>query len=175
MNNLILIFALLLFLLNLSESQTPVRTTPQVQEWTNIFNGRVGAGGDGIDTTSNISIKGSIGVGTLCIEVDTTSAALETAQRSDSCLGIGIQYYCSEANAGGWGPYYNNIDTYKVTAVTNFTLLDTLDRLYAAKTNGRYFIDLGEFNEWAWADYARFFLFIGYGDSLYVRVSYGGQ
>jgi hypothetical protein len=173
MKNLFVIFVLLLIYV-LGMSQATQITVPNYNEWVSIYSGRVGIGGDGLDTTSNISLKQSYGVGSLCIEVDTTGAAIKTANRSDSCLIVGIQFYCAEANAGGWGPYFNNVDTYK--SVTNFTIVDTLDRAYAGGGNSRYFLDLStETVEWLWADYARFFLIIGYGDSLYIRVAYGGQ
>lgn len=164
----------ILLMVAVSFAQVNVRTVPQAHEFTSIFAGTVGAGADGIDTTSAFSPKFWEGVSTLCIESDTTGASVDLAQQSDSCLTIGIQFYCSETNAAGWGAYYNNKDT-APGGVADFTTLDTLDRAYVNVATGRHFIDLAEFTEWIWADSVHFFLIIGNGDSLTVNAAIGGQ
>jgi len=168
------IILLVLLAVGLGFAQTSVWTSPQYHGWVEIFNGILN-GADGCDTTTAISLQSWSGTLTLAIETDTTGASVEAANQSDSCLTVGMQFYCASANIARWGSYYEDTDTY-YGSIAEFTRIDTLGRAKVNRAAGVYFIDIQyEADQLAWADSIRFLLNIGATDSLKVVVSAGGQ
>jgi len=163
------IIILLLLIPFLVYSQN-VRTVPQDHDWTTIFNGTLGAGADGIDTTSAFSPKQWKGVCTLAFETDTAGASIKSANQSDSSLTVGLQLKDKSLD---WGCWYGNITTFK--GVTNFSKVDTVARAIVNRTASYWFFELGGQDAWQWADSARLIVYIGVGDSLDTRIDVGGQ
>jgi hypothetical protein len=165
---LILISAIMAF------AQPAVKTVPNTHSFEKLYRESVGYlllgdGADGVDTSLAVSARDFEGDMTLSWVSDTTGASVKAANKSDSSLTIGIQFknknYDGMTN-DGWGPYYNDSDTYK--GIVEYSKLDTLDRAYVnvAQSVFRY-VSLGRtFDDWALADSIRFIFFIGVGDSL---------
>lgn len=165
---------LLLFLLSAGVfAQGVVRVTPQVHEWQRIFDGVVGANGDGFDTTSAFYSKGWAGHLVVVIETDTTGY-----NTPDSCLTLYMQqkrkytYPGNQVTDEDWMTYYNSSD------LTKFKI-DTLSRARVNDAGNAFYInisvELSSTGEWAAMDSTRFILGIGVGDSLGAKVDVGGQ
>lgn len=179
MKKLLVIGFVIMLLFQFADAQPNVQTSPKPQAWLKIFDGTIGAGGDGVDTTDAFPINKIGGVFTVFIKTDTTGASVELANQSDSCLTVALQLKHARTgnNAAdsslGWGSYYNDNDSYK--SVSNISKLDTLDRAIVNVATGLKYMKLGEFDPWNWADSARLILYIGHGDSLKARLEAGGQ
>ena len=170
------VLVVLLLTVVMAFGQVTVKAVPQSHDWIKLYSEStgyllVGDGGDGVDTSLAFSAKGWDGVAVLGLKSDTTGASAESAQQSDSCLTIFIQF---KNNNLGWGQYQNDNDSYK--SLSGLTKLDTLDRAYlnVAGTVYRYF-DIAAYTEWMWADSVRFLFAIGYADSLKLYPEAGGQ
>jgi hypothetical protein len=155
-----------------------VVTTPQSHDWNRIFNGTIGANGDGFDTTSAFSIKGWDGVITVIVETDTTGASVASGNQSDSCLTVFLQLHRKYVDAGDqsvendWMGYYSSTDV-------NKTRVDSIARSFVNAAGNTVYMNpaavLSSNGEWGWADSARFVLGIGVGDSLTGKIDVGGQ
>ena len=170
--NKVIFFVLMCVVLGFA--QTQVATHPQYHGWVEVFNSTLN-GADGCDTTTAISMQAWTGTLTLAIETDTTGASVASANQSDSCLTVGMQFFCASSNIGRWGSYYEDTDTY-YGSIAEFTRIDTLARSKVNRAAHVYFMDIQyEADQLAWADSIRFLLNIGATDSLKVVVSAGGQ
>lgn len=150
-------------------------TVPQNHDWQRIFNGVVGANGDGLDTTSAFSAKQWEGVITLAFATDT--AGYDTP---DGPLTVWMQIkrkYTTPENQvvdQDWMPYYNNLDATDST----MSKVDTVSRALVNRTGEFYMnpaVILSSTGEWAWGDSVRFILQNGVGDSLGLILDVGGQ
>lgn len=173
----IICFLFLVFSFSSLFSQATIKTRPETHTWQRIYDGILGAKGDGIDTTSAISIRDFKGSVTLWIKTDTTGAAQLTANKSDSCLTVWFQLkrYYKDPNTGviyqDWGGHYAETNLAK-------SRIDTVARSKVNVAGANFYIqpakDVSD-GSWTWADSLRFILSIGVGDSLTTTVDVGGQ
>ena len=160
----------LLLLAGLCFAQQRVVVTPNSHDWVEVFNDTIGTS----ETTTAFSAKQWEGVTTLCIEADTTVSTL--TYQSDSCMTVGVQYYCGSTNIASWGPYYNAVTASANGGLTNFTKIDTIARGVINKSTSVVFMNIPDIMpSYAWADSARIVVNIGNGDSLIAVISAGGQ
>lgn len=153
-------------------AQNPtVNTRPEAQGWERVFNGTVGANGDGLDTTAAWSARNVTGALTFLFITDTTDASVAGANQSDSCLTVFIQlkrkYWTGTAYDEDWVGFYSGTDVTK-------TRLDSVARSIVNVGGAGFYMEPAEFDGWAWADSMRAILSIGVGDSLGVIMDVGG-
>lgn len=156
------LFLTLLFSISLLQAQTKVipnylkPNEPRIE-----YRMLVGAGGDGVDTTSAFRIDNLEGALNLFWVTDTTGASDAAANQSDSCLTIFLQTRVS--GSGVWSQY-----GFKKDALTN-TRIDTIDRdmVNTGPTVG-FYTPLALYDQWSPGYEARLILQIGTGDSLII-------
>lgn len=167
MNRILLFFVSILLMLSIvAYPQEPDRTknltSPVQYGWTQILH----TDGDmqTVTTTATsdaVEIWRLAGGTTLWIDTDTTVAG----QQPDSCMTVQMQLY--NPKTGEWGVYYT----------TNGSKLDTIPRSLVNVGAGGLdvYMNLAAFDQWQWAQKAKFIFTIGKNDVMKMQAWIGGQ